>query len=153
MPSHDLPANRQELQNSDQSSSLVRRCGNRISDFQAWRFVPGVMCRPLGCDYLWCCWRAIRLSFEQHRPGHARHLVGQRHGRHLRAESATPSCEPPLHRHRAQRNHDGIGFRTRSSFTETSRKLRRQGSDGLNWYMKSSRLAPLGVFPWTSHSI
>src|SRR5450631_4254435 len=66
----------QELQNSNQSSSLACGCGNRFSDFQAWRFVPGVMCRPSGCDYLWCCWRPISLSFEQDRPGHARHLVG-----------------------------------------------------------------------------
>lgn len=26
--------------------------GNRVGDFQAWRFVPGVICRPSGCDLL-----------------------------------------------------------------------------------------------------
>src|ERR1700693_806258 len=42
--------------------------------FPSLALVPGVMCRPSGCDHLWYCWRAISLSFEQNRPGHARHL-------------------------------------------------------------------------------
>ena len=104
----------QEFQNSDQSS-LGCRCGNRFSDFQAWRFVPGVMCRPSGCLHLCYCWRAKSLSFEQHRPGHARHLVGQRYGCHLLAlagceinqpcaqagrlsASAAARCAPPARR-------------------------------------------------------
>ena len=78
----DSPANLAGTSKLRSSSSLVCRCGNRVSDFQAWRFVPGVICRPSGCDYLWCCRRAISLSFKQNGPGHARHLVGQRHGRH-----------------------------------------------------------------------
>ena len=49
---------------------------------------------PSGCNYLWCCGRAISLSFEQNRPGHARHLVGQRYGCYLLALAGCEINEP-----------------------------------------------------------
>ena len=43
--------------------------------FPSLALLPGVICRPSRCVHLWYCWQAISLSFEQHRPGHAHHLL------------------------------------------------------------------------------
>jgi hypothetical protein len=76
------------------SSSLVCICGNRFRDFQARRFVPGVLCRPSGCHLL-CRQRwPIRFSFRQNRPGHARHFVGQGDCRYLRSLARRQSLQP-----------------------------------------------------------
>jgi hypothetical protein len=83
----------QESQNSDQSS-LACRCGNRFSDFQAWRFVPGVRCRPLGGHSLCGQRRPVSFSFVQNRPGHARHFVGQSDSSYLRSFARRQSFQP-----------------------------------------------------------
>src|SRR6516164_3942886 len=46
------------------------------SDFPPVAFVPGVICKPSGCYCLRREWRPISLSFAEHGPGDARHLVG-----------------------------------------------------------------------------
>src|SRR5579859_3955133 len=82
------------LKSSNPSSSLVCKCGNRFSDFQAWRFVPGVMCRPSGCCCLCLQLRPICLSFPQNCPSDTRHLVGQSDCRHLRSLARRQTFQP-----------------------------------------------------------
>ena len=72
LPSHGLPANLAGIK-SNPPSSLVCGCENRLRDFQAWRFVPGVICRPSGCCCLCGQPRPISFSFGQNRPGHVGH--------------------------------------------------------------------------------
>ena len=75
-----------------QPSPLVCGCGNRGSDFQVWRSLPGVICRPVisRSGSLGQQWRAICFALGQYRPSHASHLIGQCNGRHL---SALTGCE------------------------------------------------------------
>ena len=76
----------QESNNSYQPP-LVCDCGNRECDFQAWRLLPGVNCRPVVSNFgsFNQKWRPIGFSLGEHRPDHARHLVGQGNRRHLNA--------------------------------------------------------------------
>jgi len=83
VPSHVSPANLAGISNSDRrrwaaNVGIVQR-------FPSLALFPGVICRPSGCDHLWNCRRAISFFLEQNCPGHARHLVGQGHCRHLLA--------------------------------------------------------------------
>src|SRR5260370_36280332 len=76
VPSHVSPAN---LAGTSKLRSVVvvgLQMWESRQRFPSLALLPGVMCRPSGCFHLWYCWRAISLSFEQNRPGHARHLVG-----------------------------------------------------------------------------
>src|SRR5258708_9527104 len=74
--------------------SLASRCGTRLSDFQAWRFVPGVMCRPSGCHSRCGQRRPVSFAFIQNRPSHARHFVGQSDGSYLRSFARRQSSQP-----------------------------------------------------------
>src|ERR1700690_835267 len=76
VPSHGSPANLAGISKLRSVVVVGLQMWESLERFPSLALLPGVMCRPSSCIHLWYCWRAIILSFEQNRPGHARHLVG-----------------------------------------------------------------------------
>src|ERR1700694_2040656 len=93
LPSHASPANLAGISKL-RPSSLACACGNRFSDFQAWRSVPAFICRPSGCHSLCGQRRPVSFSFIQNRPRHARYFVGQSDSSYLKSFARRQSFQP-----------------------------------------------------------
>jgi len=100
VPSHGSPA---DLAGSLKTENLYQPAAaaglqmwESQSDFQAWRSLPGGICRPVASDrgsvgrHRW----SVYFPLGQHCPGDARQLIGQRDGRHMGVLSRGQPLQP-----------------------------------------------------------